>query len=76
MPYRRQITGSLWHWCRSCSGWPRAEYQQREDKPSTWGAESLCEECAQGDRSGSCLHSVELRTGLASDQVLGPVRYR
>ncbi len=76
MPYRRQIAGVTWHWCRNCPGWPQARFHQREDKPSTWGGQSLCEECDRREHCSSCLHSVELRIGRESDQVLGPVRYR
>ncbi len=76
MPYRRETEGVLWHWCRNCPGWPQVEFKQREDKPLAWGGQSMCSECDRRERSSSCLHSVELRIGRASDQVLGPVRYR
>ena len=48
MSYRRKINGTVWHWSRNCSGWPRREFRQREDKPSMWGGQSLCEECDTG----------------------------
>ena len=76
MPYRRQIAGVTWHWCRNCSDWPQVGFQQREDKPPEWGGQSLCNECDRREHCSSCLHSVELRIGRASDQVLGPLRYR
>lgn len=76
MSYRREITGSQWHWCRNCPGWPQAQFKQREDKPPTWAGQTLCEECHRRESCSSCLHSVELRIGRASDQVLGPVRYQ
>ena len=75
MPYRKEITGLAWHWCRNCSGWPEVGFQQREDKPSTWAGQELCEECHGREQCSTCLHSVELRTGRASDGVLGPTRY-
>jgi hypothetical protein len=75
VPYRRETQGLIWHFCLNCSGWPKLDFQQREDKPSTWGGQSLCDECDRREHCSSCLHSVELRTGRASDQVLGPVRY-
>jgi hypothetical protein len=76
VPYRRDIAGVTWHWCRNCPGWPHVEFQQREDKPLAWGGQSMCDECDRREHCSSCLHSVELRIGRASDQVLGPVRYR
>ncbi len=76
MSFRKEITGTLWHWCRNCPGWPQLAFQQREDKPATWGGESLCEECDRRERSSSCNHSAELRIGRESDRVLGPISYR
>ena len=73
MSYRRKTSSTLWHWCSNCSGWPQHDFRQREDKPSTWGGQSLCNECDTRVHSGSCQHSIELRTGLASDRALGPV---
>ncbi len=55
-----------------CVGWPQHGLQQREDKPSTWGGQSLCDECDRREHSSSCQHSVELQTGRASDPVRGP----
>ena len=70
MPYRRLREGLTWHWCHNCSGWPLSNFRQREDKPSTWSGQSLCEECAMSDLCCTCQHSIELRTGLASDCAL------
>jgi hypothetical protein len=49
--------------CRNCPGWPQLAFRQREDKPATWGGESLCEECDRRERSSSCGRSIELRSG-------------
>jgi len=76
MSYRRTASGSVWHWCRNCSGWPLQSFRQREDKPSTLTGQTLCDECDGRASAGTCQHSIELRTGLASDRVLGPVLYR
>jgi hypothetical protein len=75
MSYRRTTSGTIWHWCHNCSGWPSSDFRRREDKPSTWGGHSLCDECDTRARSGNGQHSIELRTGLASDRVLGPILY-
>ena len=37
LPYRRETAGSMWHWCRNGYGWSEVGFQQREDKPPTWG---------------------------------------
>lgn len=74
MSYRRKTNGSTWHWCRNCPGWPLNDFRQREDKPSTWAGQVLCDECDSRVRSNTCQHSIELRVGLASDQALGPLR--
>ena len=73
MPYRKLSGGVTWHWCHNCKAWPLRDFWQREDKPPTWSGQSLCEECATSDSCGTCAHSVELRTGLVSDQALGPL---
>jgi hypothetical protein len=70
MPYRKTSGSVTWHWCHKCSGWPLKSFWQREDKPPTWSGQSLCEECATSDSCGTCEHSLELRTGRASDRVL------
>jgi hypothetical protein len=67
MPYRKPAISRTWHWCHNCSGWPETDFTQREDKPETWGGQSLCDECASRDCRGACQHSVALRTGLPSD---------
>jgi hypothetical protein len=70
MPYRKRSTSVTWHWCHNCSGWPLGDFQQREDKPPTWGGQSLCEECATRDYCGNCQHSVTLRAGRLSGSLL------
>ena len=70
MPYRKTHSGVSWHWCQNCSAWPLSDFDQREDKPATWHGQALCEECATSDSCRTCLHSVELRVGLASDRAL------
>ncbi len=70
MPYRKSNRGLTWHWCHNCSAWPLSDFRQREDKPVTWSGQVLCEECATSDSCRTCLHSVELRVGLASDCAL------
>jgi|GEM_PF-1842570 len=73
MPYRKLVSGATWHWCLNCSAWPLGDFRQREDKPPTWDGQSLCEECGKSDSCGSCRHSADLRTGLASDSALGSI---
>jgi hypothetical protein len=73
MSYRRTMSGTIWHWCRNCSSWPSRDFRQREDKPSTWDGQSLCDECDMRAHSSKCQQSIELRIGLASDRVLGPI---
>jgi len=73
MSYRRETRGSVWHWCRNCPEWPSQDFQQREDKPVTWTGQTLCDQCDGRALACTCQHSVSLRTGLASDQVLGPL---
>jgi hypothetical protein len=70
MPYRRLSSAVTWHWCHNCSGWPAANFLQREDKPPTWTGASLCSECATRDSRCACTHSITLRAGLLSD---GPI---
>jgi hypothetical protein len=70
MPYRKLSTSLTWHWCHNCSGWPRHDFRQREDKPPTWNGQALCEECATRDHCSNCQHSVTLRAGLLSDSSL------
>lgn len=70
MPYRRMSSGVTWHWCHNCPAWPRNDFRERQDKPATWSGQSLCEECASQDACRTCEHSMELRTGLASDSAL------
>jgi len=76
MPFRKAGGSVTWHWCRNCSDWPANNFKQREDKPTAWIGESLCEECAANDTRCTCQHSVVLWTGLSSDSVLGPIRAR
>jgi hypothetical protein len=73
MPYRKTSGSVTWHWCHGCSAWPRQAFWQREDKPPTWSGQVLCEECAASDASGTCAHSLELRTGQESDRALDAI---
>lgn len=51
MAFRRRRDSDTWHWCRNCSNWPTADFDERPMKPS--GGE-LCNECAAKQRDGSC----------------------
>ena len=73
MPFRKADSSVIWHWCYNCSAWPLNDFTQREDKPATWSGESLCKECAASDSCSTCQHSVILRAGSPSDDVLGAV---
>jgi len=70
MSYRRKTDGSIWHWARSCSGWPMHDFRQREDEPSTWGGQTLCDECDSRVRATDSHRHIDLQNDLLPSWVL------
>ena len=50
--YRRNMGHDTWHWCRNCSFWPEAEYEERERADLSAGG--LCNECRAKEANGTC----------------------
>jgi hypothetical protein len=48
--YRRGDQGSTWHWCTSCSFYPKEDYFSRRSRPPT----DLCDECMARTQRKSC----------------------
>ena len=51
MAYRRARGRDAWHWCKNCSRWPTADYQEQQTRPTTG---ELCNECRSKDAAGTC----------------------
>jgi hypothetical protein len=51
MPYRKRRGYDAWHWCRNCSKWPTADYDEQPTKPT---GDELCNECKSKDAAGNC----------------------
>jgi hypothetical protein len=51
MAYRRKQGSDTWHYCRNCSRWPTADYDQETKRPTTG---ELCNECKGKDKAGTC----------------------
>jgi hypothetical protein len=52
MAYRKRTGGNdTWHFCRNCSNWPTAGYDEKQVQPTTG---ELCNECKGKRSSGTC----------------------
>jgi hypothetical protein len=49
--YRRRRGGDTWHWCRNCSTWPDADFEETTVKPRVG---ELCNECKAKEKMGAC----------------------
>lgn len=51
MAYRRTKGKDTWHFCSNCSNWPKTNYDERQDKPSSG---EFCNECLGKQKNGQC----------------------
>ncbi len=51
LTYRRNRRGDTWHWCRNCSTWPTADFEETSVKPT---AGEFCNECTAKEKAGAC----------------------
>lgn len=51
--YRKKTYRDTWHWCRNCSNWPTADYEEKTiaGRPTT---DELCDECKGKEKAGTC----------------------
>jgi len=49
--FRKRRGLERWHVCTTCSHWPRSDYDERTEKPST---RELCQECHAKLLAGNC----------------------
>ncbi|HEX8098528.1 MAG TPA: DUF433 domain-containing protein [Pyrinomonadaceae bacterium] len=49
--YRKGMGRDVWHWCRSCTGWPANNYEETSSRPTAGG---LCNECHAKQAAGNC----------------------
>jgi len=49
--YRRKKGKDTWHFCSNCSNWPKADYDERYDKPTSG---ELCNECLAKKKDNNC----------------------
>ena len=48
--YRRRDQSNTWHWCTTCSSYPKEDYFSRRSRPNA----DLCNECTALTQSKSC----------------------
>lgn len=51
MPYRKIRGSDTWHWCKNCSKWPVANYDEKATKPTSG---ELCDECLSKQKRNDC----------------------
>lgn len=51
MTYRRKKNSDVWHFCRNCSNWPTADYDEQQTRPTSG---ELDNECRSKQSAGAC----------------------
>ena len=51
MAYRKLYGKDAWHWCKNCSNWPTANFEEKATKPTSG---ELCNECRAKEKAGTC----------------------
>lgn len=51
MAYRKRKGYDTWHWCRNCSNWPTANFDEKTTKPTSG---EYCNECKAKQKAGDC----------------------
>lgn len=49
--YRKRKTNDTWHFCSNCSNWPRTDYVEQQNKPTTG---EFCNECQAKRKDNNC----------------------
>ncbi len=51
MKYRKKKDSDTWHFCKNCSNWPTANFEEKAAKPSHG---ELCDQCKAKRKAGGC----------------------
>lgn len=49
--YRRRKGKDTWHFCSNCANYPKSDYDERTEKPTTG---ELCNECQSKKKENNC----------------------